>query len=244
MAEKPFQQHDKIEKIEQVEKVANTSPQLEIEATEETSAPSKVKFEQALERADSKWAEAMQRKEVVLVANDEKSSSLSPIAELSMNEKRIDRIKPVTVDQIVEQSDDTRGKLSSAISKVEETQKTTPDLRLTPAHDAILTDKLIHIDSSLKTSLAKVGVEVKATEIAPTTNPLVKYLNYLTNSDKQMSTLVGEIQGLNATKSRLRPDQLLALQIKLNYVQQQIEFFTNVLNKAVEGTKTIMNVQV
>lgn len=240
MAEKAFHE-EKIEKIEKVEKVGTTRPEVEIEAAEEISAPSKVKFEQALERADTKWDQARAR-EVVLVENDK--TGLSPITELSMNEKRIERLKPITVDQIVQQTDDLRSSFSSAITKVEETQKNSPDLRLSTAHDAILTDKLIHIDSSVKSSLAKAGVEVKATEITPSANPLVKYLNYLTNSDKQMSTLVTEIQGLNATKTRLKPEQLLALQIKLNYVQQQIEFFTNVLNKAVEGTKTIMNVQV
>jgi hypothetical protein len=37
---------------------------------------------------------------------------------------------------------------------------------------------------------------------------------------------------------------MLAMQIKVGYVQQEIEFFTSLLNKALESTKTIMNVQV
>lgn len=241
MAEKAFQ-HEKIEKIEKVERVAATNPQVEIEAAEELSAPSKVKFDQALERADTKWSQARER--VVAVAQDDTQMRPSHISELGMSERRIERIKPVTVDQIVEQVDDTRGKLATAISKVEGAQNGTPPPKISSAHDAILTDKLLHIDSNLKTTLSKVGVEVKATDIIHSPNPLVKFLGYLTNSDKQLSTLVGQVHSLNATSERLRPEQLLALQIKLNFVQQQIEFFTNVLNKAVEGTKTIMNVQV
>lgn len=244
MAERAFQQHEKIEKIEKVENVLNTArPDLEVSGTEEVSAPSKVKFEEALQRADSKWDQA-RRQEVVLVANDADATKLSPIVELSMNEKRIDRLKPVTIDELIEKGDATRTKFAEAISKVEETQKTSPDIRISSAHDAILTDKLIHVDTNVQTALSKVGVEVQAQDIAPSVNPLRKYLNYLTNSDKQMHTLVSEIQGFNVTNQRLRPEQLLSLQIKINYIQQQIEFFTNVLNKAVEGTKTIMNVQV
>jgi len=43
---------------------------------------------------------------------------------------------------------------------------------------------------------------------------------------------------------KLTAGRLLAVQVKLSFVQQELEFFTNVLNKALESTKTIMNIQV
>lgn len=244
MADRAFQQHEKVGKIEKVDNVVDMPRvDLEVNNVDEVSAPSKVKFEQALERADSKW-DHTQRQQVILVADDPGSMKPSPIAELSMSEKRVDRLKPVTIEELIEKGDAARTKFADAISKVEETDKKNPDLRVSRAHDAILTDKLIHVDSNLQTALSKVGVEVKAQDVAPSSSPLRKYLNYLTNSDKQMHTLVSEIQGFNVTNQRLKPEQLLSLQIKINYIQQQIEFFTNILNKAVEGTKTIMNIQV
>jgi hypothetical protein len=37
---------------------------------------------------------------------------------------------------------------------------------------------------------------------------------------------------------------MLRIQLKVGYITQEVEFFTAVLNKALESTKTIMNVQV
>ena len=245
MAEQRFQEfQQKVEKIEKVEKVDPSAATLGVLETEEVSAPQKVKFEDALNRAESKWDQSYPK--TILVAAQEPVQKLSPIDEMSIGERKIERLKPVTVDQIVEQAEETRASIQAPINRIEEAQNSRPDLRLSPAHDALLTDKLIHVDSSLKTALNKVGVEVTSAEIQQTVGqkPLVKFLNMLSNSDRQLSTMVAEINALNNSKERLTPEKLLAVQIKLSFVQQELEFFTNVLNKALEGTKTIMNVQV
>jgi len=44
--------------------------------------------------------------------------------------------------------------------------------------------------------------------------------------------------------NQLSPATMLLIQIKVGYIQQEIELFTSMLNKALESTKTIMNVQV
>ncbi len=207
-------------------------------------APQKAKFDDALSKAETKWDVANPKTN--LVAASDPVQKLSPIDQMSISSHRIERLKPVTVDQIVEQADNVRASVQAPIAKLEEAQRTNPDLRFSPAHDALLTDKLIHVDSSLKTALNKVGVEVTASEIQQNVGqkPLVKFLNMLSNSDRQLYTLVGEISSLQNSKERLTPEKLLAVQIKLGFVQSELEFFTNVLNKALEGTKTIMNVQV
>jgi len=238
------QAHERVEKIEKLDMVQGSKPVADLANVEEVHAQTKVKFEGALDRAETKWDQA--KSQQILVANDVDSvPKLSPIAEMSMHEKRIERLQPITVEQIVKQSDDLRSKVQDAISQIESLQDKNAQVAVSPGGDAILTDKFLHVEKSLGTTLGKVGVEVAPQEIAPPNkNPLVKYLNYLTNSDNQLNTLIGEIQSMDPVRKRMQPEQLLAIQVKINFVQQQIEFFTNVLNKAVEGTKTIMNVQV
>jgi len=103
----------------------------------------------------------------------------------------------------------------------------------------------VHIDSSLRTAVGKVGVEVTDQTVKPLTpNPMVTFLNYLTTSDHKLSTLISEVKALDISKNRLTPEKLLAVQIKLGFVQQELEFFTNILNKALESIKTTMNVQI
>jgi len=247
MAEQSFHQQ-KVEKIEKIDGISTSTPEVsDVAKNEEVSASTQatqVKFEEAVARAETKWDQTTQQR-TLLVATEESIIKRSPLEEMALAERKIERLKPVTVEQIVQQAGDTKATITDSISKIHDAQNKYPDLKINPAHEAILTDKLIHVDSNLNTALSKVGVEVKAQDIPLSgQKPLVKFLNYLTNSDKQLSTLVGEINGLQGTKVGLRPDQLLALQIKLGFVQTEIEFFTNVLNKTVEGTKTIMNVQV
>jgi len=247
MAEQKFQEfQQKVEKIEQVEKVGATSattPDLAISEAEEVSAPQKVKFDDALEKADSKWELANPKTTIVAA---EQVTKLSPINEMSVASNKIERLKPVTVDQLVEQANSLKADIQTPINKIQTAQTEQPNLHVSSAHDALLTDKLIHVDTTLKAALNKVGVEVTASEIHQTSghNPLVKFLNYLTNSDQQITQLLGELNGVNASKDRISPDKLLAVQIKLSFVTNEIEFFTNVLNKALDGVKTVMNVQV
>jgi hypothetical protein len=49
---------------------------------------------------------------------------------------------------------------------------------------------------------------------------------------------------MHLNNKEITPANMLRIQMKVSYMQQEIEFFTAVLNKALESTKTIMNVQV
>jgi hypothetical protein len=97
----------------------------------------------------------------------------------------------------------------------------------------------------LRIALTKAGVEyTPAEKVSPTENPIVKFVGYLTHAQYQLQHLGDTIEQLQLTQKELTPANMLAIQIKVGYVQQEIEFFTSLLNKALESTKTIMNVQV
>lgn len=249
MAEQAYPKFEQVvEKIEKIEKVDPSRSPIEISPAEDVSAAQKVKFDEAVSRVESKWdlANSSAAPKTTLVAAEDLVPKLSPIDQMSISSHRIERLKPVTVDQIVEQAEDLRSRIQAPIAQIQDVQKTQPDVRISGAHEALLTDKLIHVDSSIKTALNKVGVEVTASEIHQTMGqkPLVKFLNMLTNSDRQLYTLVGEINSLQGPKAHLTPEKLLAVQIKLGFVQQELEFFSNVLNQTLQGVKTVMNVQV
>lgn len=235
--------HGKIEKIEQVDKVGSPALNTDVLTAEEITSPTKIKFDDAVTKAESRWVEKQQIASVSEIA----PKGLSPINEIGQTQGKIDPIRTLpTMDQVADQSKDLQSKIQSNIETIKEVQKTNPDAKVSSADRAVLTNHLIHVDSGLRTIGSKTGVEVKAMDfVAPTEQkPLVKFLNMLSNSDRQLSSIVGQVEGLQANKELLRPETLLAVQIKLNFVQQQLEFFTNVINKVVEGTKTVFNVQI
>ena len=65
----------------------------------------------------------------------------------------------------------------------------------------------------------------------------------LTSSQAKMKNLQRSVEELAAT-GKMNPGQMLALQMKSNLISQEMELFSSLLGKALEGIKTIMNVQV
>lgn len=126
-----------------------------------------------------------------------------------------------------------------------------PDLEIRGPVQRLLNRKLSHIDENLKIALDKAGLEYTEAK-APTEavagsqpiNPLDKLLGFLSHGQKQLDTLAKEVSDLQGPTKEISPANMLAIQIKVNYVQQELELFTNLLNKSLESTKTLMNVQV
>ncbi len=114
-----------------------------------------------------------------------------------------------------------------------------------PSYQTLLRNRLTHIDDNLKIALNKAGVEYTPPPVtqAGKDSPIHKFIGFLTNSQHQLENLNVVIDKVNNT-GKITPANMLAIQMKMGYVQQQIELFTSLLNKALESTKTIMNVQV
>lgn len=126
-----------------------------------------------------------------------------------------------------------------------------PDLEIRGPVQRLLNRKLSHIDENLKIALDKAGLEyteakapIAAVDGTKAVNPLDKLLGFLSHGQKQLDTLAKEVSDLQSPMKEISPANMLAIQIKVNYVQQELELFTNLLNKSLESTKTLMNVQV
>lgn len=135
-----------------------------------------------------------------------------------------------------------------AIQKMEGVKSTlsTSKPELSRSVEGALERKLVHIDESLKIALSKVGADY-----APPVNaskglvaPIERFLGYLTNGQKQLGELSTHLEAIDSQGKTISPAGMIALQIKVGLITQQVEFFASLLNKALESTKTIMNVQV
>jgi hypothetical protein len=127
------------------------------------------------------------------------------------------------------------------------------DVELKPSVEGLMQQRLVHIDSGIKSSLSKLGVEQQSADKAGAAasaaetvgeGALKRFLGFLTYSQGQLDSLSGIVGALNTTQSNITPGAMIAIQVKMARVQQEIELFTALLNKALESTKTIMNVQV
>lgn len=141
-----------------------------------------------------------------------------------------------------------KSQAKEAISQLEsvKTRLSQPNVEIKPSYQTVMKNRLSHIDDNLKIALNKAGVEytpAPASKGLESGNPVRKFINMLSDSQNQIERISSSVGSLDKA-GNLSPTQLLAVQIKMGYVSQQIELFTSLLNKALESTKTIMNVQV
>ncbi len=153
------------------------------------------------------------------------------------------------VDQVTHLSPkDLAVQSEKVIAQIQEVKNhlQTPNLELKGSVQTLLQNKLTHIDENLRVALSKAGIEyqVPPVQTAAPSNPIDRFLGFLTDGQYQLQHLSDDLTSMGLSKGNLNPANMLAIQIKVGYVQQELEFFTSLLNKALESTKTIMNVQV
>lgn len=166
-----------------------------------------------------------------------KPSLMDQVADLN---RKVDQVKKVQPADIVAQAQT----VISRMSEIKE-QLALPDQAIKPAYRDLLKNKLTHINDNLRIALSAAGVEnVPPANQASGTNPVDRFLGFLTDGQAQLQTIAKEVQTMHLNKNNINAASMLAVQIKVGFIQQELEFFSSVLNKALESTKTIMNVQV
>lgn len=143
-------------------------------------------------------------------------------------------------------------KVNDRITEIKATLES-PDIKLKHSYQNLLENKLTHIDDSLKLALEKVGAEYEPIAAAPgqtgigVQDAIHKFLGFLSNSQSRLQNVSHEVQNYrekSQATGHMSPADLLSVQLKVSFVQQELELFANLLNKALESTKTVMNVQI
>lgn len=232
MGSKPF---EKIEEVTKVTKKAGANAAID-DAGTERMAPNKDKFDSLV-----KGTEKVEKVEPLVDENrriDTKKTSL--MDEVRNLDRKVNNVHNITPDKLVVQAQEAVAKIDEIKSKLN-----APDVELKSSVQNLLRNKLSHIDENLKIALQKAGVEYQAPEKVNTpANPIERFLGFLTDGQHQLNTLANDVNLMHLNRKEISPASMLAVQIKVGVIQQELEFFAALLNKALESTKTIMNVQV
>jgi hypothetical protein len=243
---------EKIEAIDKIGKALKKQPIEDLEALERVS-PDKEHFQSLLNQGQE---QPYARTTVSL--ETEKVSSVSLMDEINKLNSQVSRLKRLTPEEVRNQAQDivvSMEKVKVNLDELNHLHAQASNLQGKEIADAALSpqqrrmqQRLTHIDESLKIALSKAGVEYQAYVPQPEPtgriNPVKSFVGLLTNSQAQLDNLGNTIAELQLSKAELNPVNMLAIQMKINIVQQQLELFTGALNKALESMKTLMNVQV
>lgn len=224
---------DKIEKIEEVEKISGA----------DGGNSSKLVPEPERVTANGEHFQALLNQDVpekIMPARHENLTKATFMDELSALNTKVSHMKKASPVELANQARTVIAQIEDVKAKLK-----APNLELKGSVQTLLNNKLSHIDESLKVALNRAGVEYTPPQIASeVTNPLEKFLGYLTHGQYQLNRLASDVELMHQNNKDISPANMLAVQIKVGFITQELEFFYNLLNSALSSTKTIMNVQV
>ena len=233
-----------------VEPISGSEPRRQVDALAareaEEAAAAQAKFEKAVESADISKVEVRPKEHVVSDVVSAEQKERGSLVDLARKAAQTPKAPP-TVEELDALATRIRKNSEYPRAQLLAVSTVSPDAAtMAKIGDQVtaMSGHIEHMDRALR-DITKVTTRVEAgTLVDHEKPPLVRFLKYLTESDKRLSTTVQEISALNATPQKLTPQQLLSVQVKLNFIQQELEFFTNALSKGIESVKTIMNVQI
>lgn len=145
-----------------------------------------------------------------------------------------------TVESILGQMNST----STVLGDVQN-QLQTKNLKLKPSQKYLLRNKLSSAHENIRAAAEKTGVDVgEPPSTSQRQNPIAKFLSILTDGQAQLGDAHKRIQGLAEQGTNLNPGELLMVQIKLAKAQQELEYSSILLSKAVDDIKTMFNIQI
>lgn len=123
-------------------------------------------------------------------------------------------------------------------------QLNTKNLKLKQSQRYLLRNKLSDATTMLKAANAKAGGEMPP---APTPSSsggvLGKFLDFVADGQNHITAIQKQLTDLKAKGDSLNPADFLSIQLKMGHAQQEIEYASIMLSKAVEDMKMLFNVQ-
>ncbi|MGD0664859.1 MAG: hypothetical protein ABSA17_03910 [Rhabdochlamydiaceae bacterium] len=122
----------------------------------------------------------------------------------------------------------------------------TKNLKLKQSQKTVLKSKLQNANGYLKAANTKMGAQTPA---APQSQQgtgggiMGKFLNYIGDGQANLAAAQQQLMNLKGKGDALKPADFLAIQVKLAHAQQEIEYASIMLSKAVDDFKTLMNIQ-
>lgn len=123
-------------------------------------------------------------------------------------------------------------------------QLNTPKLKLRQSTKYLLKNKLNSAKAHINAASEKLGApNAGEEETSKGAGPLQRFLGIVTNGQHQLEATQQKLGQLSKQGDQLRPGEMLLVQLKLNKAQQELEYSSLLLGKAVDDLKMMMNIQ-
>ena len=133
---------------------------------------------------------------------------------------------------------------SSVLGDVQN-QLNTKNLQLKPSQKYLLRNKLTESNSLIRSAVSKVGVDPgPLPQGLSQQSPIAKFLSLVTDGQNQLQSATNSIKNIQSKGGKVNSGELLLVQVKLAKAQQELEYTSVLLSKAVDDLKTLFNIQI
>ncbi len=174
------------------------------------------------------------------------SSSAQPTANVAKAPSPLE-IGPVNSPGTPPTAESIKTQISSVSSSLGDvnSQLSTQNLKLKQSQKYLLRSKLQNANDQIRGVVDNLGgnpgdpVNLKTKK-----NPIAKFLTLVSDGQQQLANAADLVNKLNDTGQSTNPGQLLLVQVKLQKAQQELDYTSVLLGKAVDVVKTLFNVQI
>lgn len=143
--------------------------------------------------------------------------------------------------------DSLKGQMNSVSSVLGDVQNQlhTKNLNLKHSQKYLLRNKLTSANENIRSAAGKAGADVgPPPSTSSRQSPVAKFLSLVSDGQSQLANAQTMISNLGQGGSGpLNPGDLLMIQVKLARAQQELEYSSVLLSKAVDDIKTMFNIQ-
>ncbi len=162
-------------------------------------------------------------------------------------------LSPAEVPQTAVTAQSTQPTLDSVLAQVGmaqdglgnlQTKLNTKDLQLTNSQKSLLRSKLSSSATHFRAVNETLGIEPPAAPPLQTDKgPLAKLFGYLSDGEVQMKAAQAKLNESAISGTQLQPGEMLIIQAKLNQAQQEVDYSSLVVSKAVSALTQLLNTQ-
>lgn len=148
----------------------------------------------------------------------------------------------VSAEAISQQASTVANQFQKAQNLLQDPSLTQNGHLMKAATTDLLSQHLTRVNDNMSALSSKLGTPLASPYSPPSsgTKAVAHFLDYLTGGQQDLVNLTNS---LKANAGKMSPSDLLTVQLKMSGVQQQMEFFSVLLGKAVDNIKTIMSIQ-
>jgi len=166
----------------------------------------------------------------------EQPSSVSPF---DLAQGQAQQTATPTNESILAQMNSTSGVLGDIQQQLQ-----TKNLKLKQSQKYLLRNKLSDANSYIRSAAGKAGVDTGAAPSKLTRqSPITKFLALVTDGQNQLANAQKQITQMTKGGAKMSAGDYLLVQVKLSKAQQELEYTSVLLSKAVDGIKLLFNVQ-